>query len=229
MPTNTDKNKSSVTAKKSQNELKTVLNYVDNIINKPIPKKYIRPYFEKVHSKIGLKPETQCRIILFVSTIYLAIGVFARMFCNFGGFLIPAFKSTRALESEDAKQIRHWLTYWVIYTAFIFVDNAADCVLHFIPFYDLLKAMMLVYAMNNGAGKIYEIAIQPYADNIINIPKNHVELLRRDSDLGLMNLINKQSLEKIYESAKKGVTDSDAEDQEIPFSPRGDNENKKIL
>ena len=173
----------------SQNELKTVLNYVDNLINKPLAKKYIRPYCEAIHSKIGIKPETQCRIVLFITTIYLAIGVFARMFCNLGGFLIPAFKSTRALENGNQQEIRHWLTYWVLYTGLVFVDNFADKVLHFIPFYDLLKAMMLVYAMNNGAGKIYDVCIQPYAEAIITAPQEQLRLLRRDSDLKIMDLI----------------------------------------
>lgn len=209
-------------ASKTQNELKQVLNYVDNIINKPLPAKYIRPYCQQVYNKVGIKPETQCRVVLFVTTIYLAIGVFARVFVAMGGFLIPAFKSTRALENGDQNETRHWLCYWVIYTAMIFIDSVADSVLHFIPFYDMLKAMMLIYAMNNGAVKIYEFAIQPYADSIISIPRDQVELLRRDSDLGLMNLMKNQGrLQALAKASELNDIEEDI-DGDLPCSPRGD-------
>ena len=82
--------------------------------------------------------------------------------------------------------------------------------------------MMLIYAMNNGAVKIYEFAIQPYADSIISIPRDQVELLRRDSDLGLMNLMKNQGrLQALAKASELNDIEEDI-DGDLPCSPRGD-------
>jgi len=174
----------------SSSDVQLFFSQIDGLIYRfPITRRYILPYAKRVESKTGLKPETQCRIIVSCLTLYMALGIFARLFCNTVGFIFPAYKSCKVLEDNNTTRITKWLMYWVVYTVFLWVDYVADFVLHLIPFYNLIKVIVLVWAMNeqsNGATRIYGFFIKPYVQHLRKLEdriSDKVDDLRRDSDI----------------------------------------------
>ena len=75
------------------------------------------------------------------------------------GVAYPAFMSFLTLEKEDEEEEKQWLTYWVVYGLFNIVDHFAGFILHFIPFYYVLKLAFLVFLFHpstKGATYVYD-------------------------------------------------------------------------
>eukprot|EP01091_Cochliopodium_minus_P013056 TRINITY_DN4102_c0_g1_i1.p1 TRINITY_DN4102_c0_g1~~TRINITY_DN4102_c0_g1_i1.p1 ORF type:complete len:153 (-),score=30.60 TRINITY_DN4102_c0_g1_i1:50-508(-) len=79
------------------------------------------------------------------------------------GFLYPAYKSFKALETPETDDDVQFLTYWVVYSFFNFLEFFADVVISWIPLYYELKIAALVYLQyNNSAAFIYKSLIRPF-------------------------------------------------------------------
>ena len=107
----------------------------------------------------------------FFSKYGLLIGV-AAVFLGIGqtyitvalGVAYPAFMSFLALESEGTEDDKQWLTYWVCFGLFNIIDQWSGFILHFIPFYFVVKLCFLVYLFHPstmGATTIYNAYILP--------------------------------------------------------------------
>jgi len=75
--------------------------------------------------------------------------------------------SCKALEhaDEDPKTRMQWLTYWVVFSSLMLLDMIAGPILHLIPFYYVLKLLLLMwlfYPKSNGATIIYQQIIKPF-------------------------------------------------------------------
>ena len=116
----------------------------------------------------------------FVSKYGLFIGM-AAVFLGIGqtyitvllGVAYPAFMSFLALESDETDDDKQWLTYWVIFGMFNIVDQWSGFILHFIPFYFVIKLCFLVFLFHpstQGATMIYNAYVLPtmekYEDQI---------------------------------------------------------------
>ena len=67
---------------------------------------------------------------------------------TFVGFLYPAYKSFKAIESKESSDDTMWLTYWVVYGFFSVVEVFADVLLAWFPFYYYVKLVFLLWLMN---------------------------------------------------------------------------------
>ena len=73
--------------------------------------------------------------------------------------MYPAYCSIKALESGSKADDTKWLTYWVVFGAFNIIDHFAGFILHFIPFYYVLKLAFLVFLFHpktKGATWVYD-------------------------------------------------------------------------
>lgn len=65
---------------------------------------------------------------------------------NLVGFVIPAFLSFRAIESPSSGDDVQWLTYWIIFAAFNFVESfALRVVLYYFSWYFPVKTLFLLW------------------------------------------------------------------------------------
>lgn len=88
--------------------------------------------------------------VIFMSLIlalaFLA-GIGAVVMCNIIGFIFPAIKSIKAIETHASTEVTQWLVYWVVYASFSVIEIFADTLTYWIPFYYRFKLGFLLWAM----------------------------------------------------------------------------------
>lgn len=98
--------------------------------------------------------------------VWLAIGIGSSLVCSVVCFIYPAYKSFKAVESPQGDDDKQWLTYWIVYSTFNILEYFADLILFWIPLYDLLKCLFLVWCMwpveNNGSVIVYNTLLRPF-------------------------------------------------------------------
>ena len=107
--------------------------------------------------------------------LFVFFGIGQAILTTLLGVAYPVFMSFHSLESDGKSDDRQWLTYWVVFGLFNMVDQFAGFVLHFIPFYYVLKLTVLVllfHPKTTGATWVYDNYIKGYAVHINEIEKS---------------------------------------------------------
>jgi len=94
-------------------------------------------------------------------------GILSELLTAMFGFLYPAYMSCKALEHEKTaeKSRTQWLTYWVVFSALLFIDLSFGWLISFIPFYHVIKLLLLLwlfYPKSNGAEIVYSKFLRPW-------------------------------------------------------------------
>jgi len=101
-----------------------------------------------------------------ITFVWLAIGIGSSLLCSVVCFVYPAYKSFKAVESPQGDDDTQWLTYWIVYSTFNILEYFADLILFWIPMYNLLKCLFLLWCMwpipNNGATIVYKKVLRPF-------------------------------------------------------------------
>lgn len=122
--------------------------------------------FEWAEVKTGIKRKYLFLVLLFVLGIYMVYGYAAQLLCNLIGFLYPAYRSIKALESPNKDDDTKWLTYWVVFALFSIIEYFSDILLYWFPFYWLFKCVFHIWCFvpiaNNGSVVIYNRVIRPH-------------------------------------------------------------------
>jgi receptor expression-enhancing protein 5/6 len=130
------------------------------------PENPLNGIFEQVEKTLKLKREYFALIIVALLMVYLIIGHGTGLLVNLIGFLYPAYKSCKAINSKETDDDTQWLTYWVVYAFFGLIEFFTDILLSWVPFYFLGKCVFLIWCMmpsdNNGAAIIYRNIIDPF-------------------------------------------------------------------
>ncbi|KAL3783504.1 hypothetical protein ACHAWO_009722 [Cyclotella atomus] len=95
----------------------------------------------------------------FLLSIAFLSGIGTQPLCLVIGFLFPAFKSVRAMETHNSSEVTQWLVYWVVYAFFSVIEIFVDTLVYWIPFYFRFKLGFLMWAMlpqTRGAKYLYD-------------------------------------------------------------------------
>ena len=90
--------------------------------------------------------------------------MFAGFLPNFIGFFIPMDFSRFGLVTPNPNDDIPWLTYWVVFGFFNFVETFVNFVLYWFPFYYTFKTLAIVWLMlpqTQGAKLVYHRILRP--------------------------------------------------------------------
>ncbi|GJJ13814.1 hypothetical protein Clacol_008071 [Clathrus columnatus] len=97
-------------------------------------------------------------LLLFINSLALFVS-------SLLGFVLPAYQSFKALESPQHQDDLQWLTYWVVYGFFTFLESfALSPLLYYLPFYFPMKAAFILWLQLpafRGATKLYLSVLRP--------------------------------------------------------------------
>jgi len=127
------------------------------------------PYMTQIEQKTSVP-----KAWLFIgSSAVLLVGMLvnalAAPISNFIGWLLPAYLSFRALETKEAEDDIQWLTYWVVFGFFNFLESIAlNLVLYYFPFYYVFKTAFVLWLQlpaTKGARTLYLSVARPLLDH----------------------------------------------------------------
>ncbi|XP_003382355.1 PREDICTED: receptor expression-enhancing protein 5-like [Amphimedon queenslandica] len=147
-----------------ENKLQSARQRISDMLHDP--ENPLAGIFEKAEKTLRLKREWLFFGFVVLIILYLIIGHGTGLLVNLIGFVYPAYKSCKAIDSEETDDDTQWLTYWVVYAFFGLIEFFTDILLSWIPFYFLGKCVFLIWCMmpmaNNGSAVIYHNFIKPF-------------------------------------------------------------------
>jgi len=120
-------------------------------------------YLTILESKTKVKKFYLAYGIVSFLALWLAIGWGAELLCNLIGFVYPAYRSIKAIETSIKDDDTQWLIYWVVFACFSVAEFFSDILIGWVPFYWLTKCAFLLWCMSplNGSKLIYDTLILP--------------------------------------------------------------------
>jgi len=139
------------------------MNKLDDIIGQ---NEIVDKYLSMIEQKTNVKKRYIALGLAGILCLWLYAGVMASLVCNIIGFAYPAYKTVKAIESNDKDDDTEWLMYWVVFSAFSCAEFFSDILLSWFPFYFLGKCIFLIWCMAptsyNGSRIIYSKLIRPF-------------------------------------------------------------------
>ncbi|EPQ30168.1 uncharacterized protein PFL1_02284 [Pseudozyma flocculosa PF-1] len=99
---------------------------------------------------------------LFVLLVFF--NIFAGFLTNVVGFFLPAYFSMKALETPQPQDDIQWLTYWVVFGFFTFLESFSTVILYYVPWWYTIKTLAIVWLMlpqTQGAKMVYSKVLRP--------------------------------------------------------------------
>ncbi|KAJ3565632.1 hypothetical protein NP233_g7507 [Leucocoprinus birnbaumii] len=107
---------------------------------------------------------------LFLISVLHLINPLAAPVSNLVGWGLPAYLSFKALESPSPHDDVQWLTYWVVFGFFNFIESLAIRVLlYYVPWYYAFKTIFIVWLQLpafRGAQTTYFTLLKPVLSNL---------------------------------------------------------------
>ncbi|PWN35440.1 uncharacterized protein FA14DRAFT_154854 [Meira miltonrushii] len=124
------------------------------------------PQLNKLEQNIGIPQAKAYGAIgaFALFTLLVFFNIFAGFLTNLIGFFLPAYFSMKALDSPQPQDDVQWLTYWVVFGFFNFIETFVDVILHFVPMYYTFKTLAIVWLMlpqTQGAKIVYTRLVRP--------------------------------------------------------------------
>ncbi len=122
-----------------------------------LEKYYKIPLIQKASKLTNQKPSLIV-FALLCFVIFLCLTPIGGFLTTLLAFTIPAFKTFKALESEEKEDDKRLLTFWVTFGFFYFFDQMLSWFLSFIPLYYIFRTAMVFYLFHpetGGSEKLY--------------------------------------------------------------------------
>ena len=155
-----------------------------------------------IEEKTGVKGKYVV-IILFAAVFFVLIGFLDKIITNLVGTLDPAYWSIKAIENNNSDMDIQWLTYWVVFALFTFIDVFSSFVLKFFPFYFFAKILFLIWLFLpnfQGATILYNIIVvklfKKFEKDIELVSSN---IKKKFDDMAKKSELRKSDLNEIYQ------------------------------
>jgi len=118
-----------------------------------------------ISAKIGVKPAHLGLGLLVVLLIFVLLGYLTSWIAFLVGFLYPAYRSFKALESKGNDDDKQWLTYWVVFSTLNVFDKPVNFIFSWVPFFSLIKIAFYIYLFHpetKGALMLYNKVLRGF-------------------------------------------------------------------
>ena len=115
--------------------------------------------------KTGLSEVQLVYAGLGASFLLVVLGICPALIVTIVGTAYPAIMSFKAVEAPQPDDDKQWLTYWMVFSVYHFVDTFIAFLLTGVPFYFAIKLGVLVYMFwpqTRGALKTYNLVVMPF-------------------------------------------------------------------
>jgi receptor expression-enhancing protein 5/6 len=127
------------------------------------------PVFNDVEARLQVPKTVLALGGAVLCTLLVLINALAAPTSNLVGWALPAYLSFRALESPGHEDDVQWLTYWVIFGFFNFIESfAIRMLLYYLPFYYAFKTVFVLWLQlpaTRGARTFYVSVLSPLLAN----------------------------------------------------------------
>ncbi|KAK4705803.1 receptor expression-enhancing protein 5/6, partial [Phenoliferia sp. Uapishka_3] len=99
-----------------------------------------------------------------IFSTFIFFNVFAGFLSNLLGWGLPAYLSLKALETPGHDDDTQWLTYWIIFGAFNFLESMSKVLVAWFPYYYTVKTLFILYLIlpsTRGATVVYAKVFKP--------------------------------------------------------------------
>lgn len=165
-----------------------------------------------IEDKFGIKGKYVAGA-LGLALFFVLIGFLDKIITNLVGTLYPVYFSIKAIESNDPEMDIQWLTYWVVFAIFTFIDSFSAFILKFFPFYFFAKILFLMYLFLpnfQGATTLYNYFVvkifKKFEKNIELASSNiikHIDEIAKSGDLRKTGLDDKMDSFRSELASKK--------------------------
>ncbi|KIJ60571.1 hypothetical protein HYDPIDRAFT_139062 [Hydnomerulius pinastri MD-312] len=142
-------------------------NYYINQLDKELTKYPVLNTFEQ-RTQVPKSYLTIGAVILL--TLFHFVNPLAAPVSNLVGWGLPAYLSFKALETPSHQDDIQWLTYWVVFGFFNFLESIAlRMVLYYVPWYFAFKTTFILWLQLpafRGAQSTYLTILKPVLSNI---------------------------------------------------------------
>lgn len=123
------------------------------------------PVISDIAKKAGVSTGHISLGLLVFLVLFMFLGVGADLITDLIGMFYPMYMSFKALETEGGEDDKLWLTYWVVYAIYKVIDEWAEILFFWLPFYYPIKLGFLIFLFapqTKGAAKLYDNFIRPF-------------------------------------------------------------------
>jgi receptor expression-enhancing protein 5/6 len=121
---------------------------------------------------------------VFLLILLMLVNALASPVSNLIGWGLPAYLSFQAIESPGHEDDIQWLTYWVTFGFFNFLESfAISIVLYYVPFYYAFKTIFILWLQlpaTRGARTLYVSVFRPVLANANAMPGRRTDTAHSD-------------------------------------------------
>ena len=136
------------------------------------------PFIKKA-SKVTGQPHYLISLAVLVLLVLSCLTPPGQWICTIlFSFLLPAYHSFKAIESENSQDDQKWLTYWIVFGFNFCFEDVIFRLLFWVPLLQLLRVGFLVYmytSKDSGTEFVFRSYVSPAFGKIKEICGSWVE------------------------------------------------------
>jgi receptor expression-enhancing protein 5/6 len=197
---------------------------------------------ELIYQKTGIKG-IYVVIGLIISVILVYMNIFDAVITNFIGTFYPSMGTISSIYKNDLEEQKDWLTYWTVFSCFVLLDMFSPIIIKFIPFYLVIKIILLIWLFmpgSNGRTLIYAIIVRRILgkyeekvdrvihgiDGFIKVPQENNENKKVFKSKLSKLRVNNLSMEEALKAAKE-IPEDNKKEENKKEEDKKEEENKK--